>query len=707
MPGQFTNARVLGAPDTEWKELVRDFSLIQTVDAKSDDRGRTFLDIGIRPIQNVSSERVMVRYKDDGGGDMDGTIQLRRGVKELDIGGARYAQVRIGVDGTRYMKGMAFYSDDMPDGIDIIYNTNKHPTGDKLDAMKKQTADPKHPFGTVDENCRMTKLGATIKPGGQRGALNIIQEEGDWNKWSKSLSSQALSKQPVPLAKQQLDIALKRRRDEHDEIAKLTNPVLKKRLMLAFADGCDSAAVHLKAAGLPRQASKVLLPVTGMKPNEIYAPGFRDGETVALIRYPHSGTFEIPQLVVNNKSKAAKAVMENAVDAVGIHPSVAKQLSGADFDGDAVLVIPNGSGAIKTTPALRSITEFDHFELYPGYEGMPVMSARMKALEMGKVSNLITDMTIKGATLDEIARAARHSMVVIDAEKHGLNYRQSYKDHGIAALQERYQDGGGASTLISKAGSELRVPHRKGGYAIDPDTGAKVHFHTGQTYVDGKGRTVARETLSTKMAEADDAMSLSSGRQIELVYAGHANELKALANQSRLDALAAKPAPYSPSARAAYREEYESLAAALNVAVLNAPRERQAQYLANSMVARKKQENPDLKYDKDALKKVRNRALAEARAHTGAKKTLIPVSDKEWEAIQAGAVSPTMLEKILANADLDRIKQLATPRADFSLSAAQERKARELLASGHSHADVADSLGVSISVLLRSLEPKN
>lgn len=44
---------------------------------------------------------------------------------------------------------------------------------------------------------------------------------------------------------------------------------------------------------------------------------------------------------------------------------------------------------------------------------------------MGVISNLITDMTLRGADEKELARAVKHSMVVIDAEKHGLDYKRS------------------------------------------------------------------------------------------------------------------------------------------------------------------------------------------------------------------------------------------------------------------------------------------
>jgi hypothetical protein len=146
------------------------------------------------------------------------------------------------------------------------------------------------------------------------------------------------------------------------------------------------------------------------------------------VRYPHGGTFEMPELTVNNQNREARSILSDKVkgharDAVGINSKVAARLSGADFDGDTVLVIPNDRRSVKTSAPLKELKDFDPQKRYPGYEGMKVMSDKQK--QMGDVSNLITDMTILGANPAEIARAVKHSMVVIDAEKHKLNYKQS------------------------------------------------------------------------------------------------------------------------------------------------------------------------------------------------------------------------------------------------------------------------------------------
>jgi biotin operon repressor/DNA-binding CsgD family transcriptional regulator len=194
MPGQFTILKALGTPDTEWKEILPgkgDPTKVKSITNRSTDFGETFTsDLGLKPIQSVDSKRVKVRYFEEGGVDKDGVIELRRGVKDLDLGGSKYAQVRIGVDGTHFLKGMAIYSDKMPDGVDIVFNTNKHDTGNKHDAMKKMKDDPDNPFGSTIKR-ELNEFGQIVCA--QRGALNVVNEEGDWERWSKTISSQVLS----------------------------------------------------------------------------------------------------------------------------------------------------------------------------------------------------------------------------------------------------------------------------------------------------------------------------------------------------------------------------------------------------------------------------------------------------------------------------------------------------------------------------------
>lgn len=721
--GHKTSIKVLAPPDTTYSEVWNHKADIEFPGFHSEDKGRTIDKIG-KPV-SISSKRIKINYAEEGGKDKDGVIELRRGVDDISLGKAKYAQVRIAVDGTHYLKGMAMYRDDMPDGVDIIFNTNKAKgtpmLGEKDNSvLKPMKKDQDNPFGATIKGERELILAQryyTDKNGKrQQSALNIVNEEGDWNTWRKSLSSQMLSKQSPMLAKKQLKLAYDLKQDEFDSIMKLENPVIRQQLLDKFADGCDSAAVHLKAAGLPRQASKVILPFPSMKENEVYAPSFRDGEEVVLIRYPHGGTFEIPRLKVNNKVPDAKKTLHNAQDAIGINAKVAERLSGADFDGDTVLVIPTSTAKIKTSKPLDGLKDFDPQRDYKAYPGMPEVkgSGFNKQQQMGNVSNLITDMTIKGATPDELARAVRHSMVIIDAEKHNLNYKQSAIDNNIAALKEKYQGGKnrGASTIISRASATAYVPVRKEltntKYMTDDEKkryskGEKIYRETGETYISKKtGKEIKRISKSTKMAETSDANTLSSGYMIETVYSEHANKLKALANKARAESRSTDYIPYSKEAHVKYKDQVDSLNSKLNIALKNRPLERKAQLIANAKVKNVYAANPDM--DSDDLKKLKGRCLTEARLQTGASKQQIKIEPKEWEAIQAGAISTNKLKSIVQNSDLDVLKQLAMPREMRGVTPAQESRIKVLESRGYTLAEIADAVGVSTSTITNVLQ---
>ena len=716
--GKFTEMKVLVPPGMDYKTVLAKRGEIKAPGVNIEDRGRTVY--GIEKPTAVSSKRLKVRYGNEGGTDMDGVIELRRNVKDLSLGGSNYAQVRISVDGTHFLKGMAMYSDDLPKGYDIRFNTNKKPTGNKLDALKPMKDDPANPFGAVIRRQMHYEVNGKKK----LSAINIVNDEGTWGDWSKTLSSQFLSKQPVSLAKQQLKAARDKRKAEFEEIMALTNPSVKKKLLQSFADSVDSDAVDLKAAALPRQASQVILPVPKMKTTEVYAPNFKHGEKVVLVRHPHGGRFEIPELTVNNKNPhARKAIGTKVKDAIGIHPKVAERLSGADFDGDSVLCIPNNSGKVKTSPALKGLNGFDPKAMYPEYPGMKRMTSKQTQLKMGEVSNLITDMTIKGATQSEIARAVRHSMVVIDAEKHHLNYKQSEIDNGIAALKKKYQGraNAGAATLISRASSKVYVPDRKPrsaskGGGIDKKTGQKVWEETGKTYkkpVFGEdGETVVgwkteKSILkSKKLAETHDAFSLVSkdGSTIETVYANHSNELKAMANEARKATLSIPSVRKNPQAAKTYAPEVKSLKAKVNEALRNKPRERQAQVLADAVVRAQKQADPTLAKDKERLKKVRRQALAEARSRTGAGKKPFSITPQEWRAIQEGAISQAALNKVLELADESVVRELATPRSQPKVSSSMVSRAKAMSSRGKTAAEIAEALGISTTSVHRALE---
>lgn len=712
--GHETTVKVLTPPNTKWSEVMQNRDKIKLVQAFSDDGGRTIHTI--KPPLSVDSKRLQVVHREDGGAKADGVIYVRPGAKDLDMGGSHYAQVRIMVDGTHYLKGMAVLKDNLPPGVDLQFNTNKSKAEapNKLDALKSIKDDPENPFGAVFRQIQ-------DEHGNVKSALNLVNTEENWEDWSRTLSSQMLSKQKPVLIKSQLDVTYAKKKAQLDEIMALTNPTVKERLLRAYADDMDASSVHLKAASMPGQRTHVILPINSLRENEIYAPNYENGTHVVLIRYPHGGTFEIPELTVNNRNAEGRKTIDLATSAVGINHKVAARLSGADFDGDTVVVIPNNQKRITTTPPLEGLKGFDPQEAYPGFPGMKTMTNTQT--EMGKISNLITDMTLGGADDHELAAAVRHSMVVIDAEKHGLNYKQSAIDNNIVSLKKKYQRqpngrAGGASTLISRTGAKVTVPDFKlrpasEGGPIDPLTGKLVTVPTGKTYnkrtVDPKtGEVSWVSTLSTTKVKRgtlyDNAHELSSGLLKEKLYADYSNKVKDLANKARLEIVHnTEPLPFSPSAKETYSKEVDSLNAKLDLALKHAPLERQAQVIANANVKMKQAANPHM--DEDQLKKIRSQELRTARARTGAEdKVRVNITQEEWNAIQAGALRPTRLKEILDKADIEQVKQLATPRTTTLMSPTSVSRAKALANAGYTQKEIADELGVSLSTLQRGLK---
>ena len=763
-PGKFTTVRVLCPPGTEYKEAydardkgeiatVVDYENVKNINEKNVETRQEF-----KYPTSVDSKRVKVRFKDEKdengytGEERDGLVEIRPGVEDLNLGTSKaYAQVRILVDGTHYIKGMAVYNDNLPKGVDILVNSNKPAEKGKLGALKEiSTEDPNNPFGSL------------IKDGGQSyyidsktgekklSAINKRAEEGDWGQWSNKLAAQFLVKQNNDLIKRQLNLTLTDKAAEYEEICSLTNPTLKKKLLENFANECDASAVCLKAAALPRQRYQVIIPVPSLKDNECYAPNFRDGETVALVRFPHEGTYQIPILKVNNNNKEARKTLgTNPLDAVGINSKVAERLSGADFDGDTVLVIPtNGKVKITSTPALEGLKGFntkqyagekktdangvDHY-YYNGKEFKP-LTKELTQREMGVASNLITDMTLKGATTDELARATRYSMTVIDAAKHKLDYKQCYRDNDIEGLKKTYQkkagdditgkDYGGAATLISKSKSQQEVDKRvgmpkvnmKGEKWYDPSrpegaliyktaegkdlyyTVEKENKRTGEVTKEVRKRT----QKSTKMAETDDAYTLSSGTYKESLYADYANALKDMANKARIEQKKTGKIEYSSEAKKKYEEEVKDLNRQLLIAEKNRPRERMAQIWAGSEIKAIKADNP--KMDKEQVGKISQQALNRARNKFGAKKQKIKISDRQWDAIQSGAITETTLKRILDNMDTDELRQRATPKASKEISNVKIAQIRAKSNSGYTQTEIAEELGLSVNTVRKYMK---
>lgn len=726
---------------------------------------------------SMDSKKVMIRYAEDGGSEKDGVIEINPKAEYLSLEGSQYAQVRIAVDDTNYMKGMAIYGleKDFPKGIDVIYNTNKKvgtPAIDKSaiydsendiwsgnEVLKRLKIDKT--TGEVDKN---NPFGATIKApkekdgvlvtrGGQHyytdtdgkeklSPINKVREEGEWDTWSKNLSSQFLSKQPHKIIKQQIDLSVAQRKTELEEILRLTNPVIKKKLLEDFANNCDANAVDLSVKGVKNQAFQVILPIPSMKDTEVYAPKFDDGDTVALIRYPHAGIFEIPVLKVNNKQKDAKEIMKNASDAIGINSKVAAQLSGADFDGDTVVVVPLSSNrlSIKSTPYLDDLKNFDP-KIYKLPDTAPQMKNSTKQTQMGITTNLIADMTAQGAKESEIVRAVKHSMVVIDAEKHHLDYKQSERDNNIKGLKDRYQkridqttgkESTGASTIFSRAKNPTyinKVREITDTSKMTPEElkrwneGKKVYRETGE-YVKKRitdpsimtleelkvynaGKKVYRESAKhvqmkvKRMEITDDAITLVRNPDDikEVAYANYANTLKKLANDARKEARSIKPYKISTEAKKTYAEEVESLERKLRVAQSNNPKERRATMIANNLISERMKSNPDMDYEHK--QRMEAQCMTEARAMVGAKKILVEITDNEWNAIQAHAIASTKLAEILNNTDQEAFKKRATPKQNIRTATdAQIERIKAMNNSGmYTQKEIADILGLSSSTV--------
>lgn len=750
-PGQFTTIKVLGDPSTDRASLNKDHTLIKTIENyKVDTTDDKYAPLGVLRPKSIDSSRVYINYTQpdgSGGAEKDGLIELRRGVEDISLGKSMYSQVRIAVDDTHYMKGMALYSDNVPDGYDVIYNTNKKVGTDKYSVYKPmKTIDGKegspidwgNPFGAAikKENGQAYCLDKNGNPTKELRVINKVNDQGDWGEWKKQISAQVLGKQPLPLIKRQLELTYQDKRTEFDEIMALTNPTIKRKLLESFASDCDASAVHLKAKSFPGQASHAIIPIISLEggteeykkkhgvDGEIYAPNYEHGSVVALFRYPHAGTFETPILRVNNRNKEAISVMKNAPDAVGINSKIAERLSGADFDGDTVTVIPTTHTNILSTPALKGLVGFntkDYKFADPNAKGI---SSQGKQNEMGKTTNLIADMQYKGATEDEICRAVKHSMVVIDSEKHHLDYKRSEAENGIAELKRKYQNGG-ASTLITRAGSPKYVPQTKLAsiigpdgkkhYGINPDTGEFITIVDTNATAWKKGNPKKgepewiqkqRQTKSTKMAEAktpEDVYNLMSSRDnphpAELAYANFAIKMKELANEARKAQVNTPKLKRDPQAAKEYADEVQSLSAHLAVALKHAPVERQAQIIGNAEYKMRIEANPGL--DKEHQKRLKGQCLNGARLALGGGKTRIPISDREWEAIQKGAISDTMLMNILNNTDTDAVKKRATPRANKELDASKKALAKSWAALGYNQQEIANRLGVSTSTISR------
>lgn len=774
--GKMTTIKVLANPGVTKADVYKNQDKIRMpVDIQMNDgeikKARDYV--------SVDPKRVQVVYAEQGGTNKDGLIEVRRGVKDLDIGKNHYVQGRILVDKDHYLKGMITYADDLPPGVDIRFNTNKH-EGTPMINRENDDKGVLKPVKKGQDNI----FGANIKPDEdlkranrfyidddgteKQSAINIVKEEGDVDAWAKNLASQFASKQPSALAKNQLKLLYDNSKAEMEEIASYTNPLVKAKMLEDFAGRCERDAVHLQAAALPRQKTKFIMPLTNVGQNEAYVPGFDDGEQVALVRYPHAGLTEIPIVTVNNQNREAKKILGDAIDAIGISPKTAERLSGADFDGDTVLVLPTDRVKIYNKPQYESLKDFSTQEAFPGYDGMKAMTKHQKGVQMGVASNLITDMTIQGATDKELERAIKYSMVVIDSEKHKLNWKLAEEQLGIDALKKKYQSGGGPSTLLSRSTSDDRtVAERK---LKTPSTmskeelerwknGEEIWVNTGRTIRD-LSKTYPRKLMTKeekKIADGNDQEAIRALHQkmwedgraqnvfknvnekpiksgylhdpyeltstgdrktaqpIEVVYADHATRMKDLSREARKIARAQEDFEVDKEAAKKYAKEVASLKAKIAIAERNAPLEKQAQILANDQYRKWKYDHPDA--DNDQKKRQRGLILDKARRIYGAKKLSIggndnnddnnPLTPREWEAIQAHAVNKSTLSKILLNADMSTIKKYAMPKTKTGLAPAKLARAKSLLNRGYSRKEICEQLDISESTLINAIGIEN
>ena len=759
-----TPVKVLTKKGVERKDIYKNMDKIRPVEEFAMDGDAKMFQQMERP-KSIGWDRVHIRYAipegqrghgtNDDGAMMDGAMFLRPGVKDLNLGKASYAQVRIAVGDTHYLKGMALYGTEemfkgVPKGTDIIFNTNKTADKSPQDVLKPLKKNPEggapidgpNPFGAsvkrqnilVDSKGNpVYKKGILDKNGNkvpEIGSVNIVNEEGDWASWSKTLSSQFLSKQPTSVVHERLKATMKQIDDDYASIQKVNNPVIKKQLLESFSSDLESKQVHMKAAAPKGFQGHVILPVPDMKENEVYAPNYKNGEKVVLVRYPHGGRFEMPELTVNNNSVARKMISKNSPDAIGIHPRVAAKMSGADFDGDTAYVIPNNKGKFKTANSLKDLKNFDP-NMYQDKPGTfkPIEKKYQQTL-MGVVSNLITDMTLQNAPTSEIARAVKHSMVVIDAEKHKLNYKRSAEENGIDALMKKYM----AHVDRVKYGELERYnpKTRKIDRVIDPSVLKKdstpnkewvsastiISRHKQKVITDGYQveipdpksesggtKTVWRnkkETYVINMVKDANVFLGPNATKTEQHYADYVNELKRYKERIDKEMDSIKVPSRDPKAAKIYSQEVISMKEKVEQVKINRIKERQAQRMAEvsskAEIARRSEEEV---LKKDDLNRIKQQALNKARSMVGAQRTPVHITDEEWDAVQANAVSGTLLKELVSFMDDSQLKTLATPRDNKLMSDSRKSKALSLLNNGYTISQVAEALGVSPATIGR------
>ena len=718
--GQKTSMLVLSGPDTEEGKPLRQYlynhlnEVHMINDVISDDLGLTYRGMDYRPLP-LDSKRIKIEYADENGYQpKDGVIEIRPGVDDLWLGSNRsYAQVRINVDDKYYLKGMAVYNPNLPEGVDVVFNTNKK-AGAPMEKVfkplkrerKLENGDPdpdspidwKNPFGaSIMSEEKGGQYEYTDKNGVKHLSLiNKVNDEGSWSVWQRSFIPQFGSKQSKELIQKQLDWEYEERLAELEDLKKITNPVVKINLLNDFANSCDSNSADLRGHAMVGQTQRVLLPAQSLKTaftesgeelgettriyNECFAPGYKDGDVLCLIRFPHNGPKEILKCVVNNKNKECRDMVKygGEKDVIMINPRGAVKLSGADFDGDSVTVIP--ANGINVDKLLREMAGFDAKQEYPYREGIKLMTEGQKGLEMGTVTNLIADMGQMGCTDEELSRAIKYSQVAIDAVKHKLDWERAKRDLKITDLYKTYtgRRQGGATTFITRAKSKRDVPEIAPDVKIDPLSGDLITRPTGHTHKkwlppNDKGEYESiDEPNTTKMKrgqQVKDAYELLSDPAHpekcywqELMYADFANQMKYLARQARLEMVNTKADPPNKESAKTYAKEVASLEAKLDKVKSQIQYEREALRLATYELKAIEAKNGPLEDDEKSKKQSQLLNSARKAIYPKGKREKIEITEREWEAIQANAISATKLKDIIRQADDDVIRSYATPK---------------------------------------------
>lgn len=94
-------------------------------------------------------------------------------------------------------------------------------------------------------------------------------------------------------------------------------------------------------------------------------------------------------------------------------------------------------GDVSKKTMQEDLNQFDPMVYTTDYPD--VLEGFDRERELNNIAVLIASMVIGGAENQEMERAIKHSMVIIDAKKYHLDWRQSEHDFGIMHLAIKYR----------------------------------------------------------------------------------------------------------------------------------------------------------------------------------------------------------------------------------------------------------------------------